>query len=134
MCMYDDGECRAEFYSATERKARKSHKCAECGRVIAPGETYQWVAAKWDGQIDTIKTCAHCVIAQKWLTKECGGFLHHAVIEDLREHIDESGVRHYGFALGRLAVNAQNDWRRKGALVPVPTIPRTTHEIFGATP
>lgn len=127
MCMYDEG-CSTEFYSAITRKARKPHKCAECGREIQCGESYQHVSAKWEGDLSTVKTCAHCEVLQKWLLKECGGFLHPAVVEDAEEHIREYGVPAYGFGLARLVVLAHGKWRRKDSLVPTPSVPHTTHD------
>ena len=50
-----------EFYSESLVRARKAHKCCECGRSIAPGETYERVSGKWGGAIDTYKTCPHCL-------------------------------------------------------------------------
>jgi hypothetical protein len=128
MCMFDGADCSTQFYSANTRKARKPHKCEECRRTIEPGELYQHVSAKWEGDLDTVKTCSHCVVAQKWLQKECGGFLHHAVLDDLEEHVREYGVSHYGFGLARMVVLSQNGWRRRGQIVPIPVVPPTTHD------
>lgn len=129
MCMAGDfNECPAAFYASKIRNARKAHKCIECGRQIAIGECYQHVSAKWEDSVSTLKTCLHCVVMQRWLQKECGGFMHYVVTEDVREHVEEYGVHKYGFGLARLAVLASNGWRRRGHLVPLPAIPRTTHD------
>lgn len=132
MCMYDSYDDAPAFYASTERTARKAHKCSECRREIARGERYQHVAAKWDGVLDTIKTCAHCAVVQSWLQKECGGFLHHAVLDDAEEHVREGGVSAYGFGVARLVVLGSNGWKRAGKLVPVPARPLTTHERIAA--
>ena len=41
-------------------KARKQHKCCECGRFIQPGETYQRLSGIWDHEPARFKTCAEC--------------------------------------------------------------------------
>ena len=41
-------------------EARKDHVCCECGSEIKKGERYEKVVGKWDGEIDTIKTCLVC--------------------------------------------------------------------------
>ena len=43
------------------RKARKAHRCWECGEPIRPGERYQHVTGMWDGDWLRFKTCADCV-------------------------------------------------------------------------
>ena len=127
MCMYDDSESTT-FYAESIRRARKPHKCDECGREIGKGEQYQHVSAKWGGYVQTVKTCSHCQVLQQWLQKECGGFVHHAIVDDAKEHVVEYGVGTYGFGLARLIVSAENRWRRKGGLVAVPAVPRTTFD------
>jgi hypothetical protein len=42
------------------RKARKQHKCCECGNVINIGENYQYVSGIWDGEPSSYKTCESC--------------------------------------------------------------------------
>ena len=49
-----------EFYSVTWPKARKLHKCCECGRDIFVGEKYCRVNAKWDGDVRTEKQHLDC--------------------------------------------------------------------------
>jgi hypothetical protein len=49
------------MYNEVIRRARKPHKCCECGVTIAAGEQYQAVCAKWDGQFDSFCTCMPCV-------------------------------------------------------------------------
>ena len=62
-------ECTCEHLSDGEgpsvvreciRKARKSHRCDECGGEIAPGSLYEHVTGCWDGRWVTHKTCMIC--------------------------------------------------------------------------
>src|SRR4030066_192878 len=90
MCMVDsyDGPGEGSFMDQRIISARKEHSCYECRRKISPGETYQRTTAMWHrGEgIDTYKVCRHCVQAEKWLARECGGWLYGGVLEDLEEH------------------------------------------------
>lgn len=106
--MIDDGE-PAAFYARAFPKARKTHKCDECGREIAPGELYERVAAKWEGEITTLATCAHCQEARLWLEVVCEGWLHGGVLEDLSEHRWEG----YSPLLEVLAEQMRRGWTRK---------------------
>jgi len=38
------------------RKARKAHRCCECGGKIAPSDTYEYVKGLWDGDWSEFKT------------------------------------------------------------------------------
>lgn len=40
--------------------ARRNHKCCECGRTIAAGETYQHVSGLWENGFESYKTCERC--------------------------------------------------------------------------
>lgn len=48
------------FYQEDERKARKAHRCEECGEDIQAGTRYVHVVGKFDGRIDAWKFCAAC--------------------------------------------------------------------------
>lgn len=48
-CSIDiDHDSGPEFFKTERRKARTSHKCFECRKVIHPGETYCCESGKWD--------------------------------------------------------------------------------------
>lgn len=69
MCLWVDDDERT-YLESGQRKARKTHQCKECGRVIDPGETYRfWTVIDHDyGEgPETEKMCAHC-----WNTIELG--------------------------------------------------------------
>lgn len=58
-CEIGHGESPS-FFTSTERKARKPHKCVECVSVISPGERYIEERGCWDGRINVHHTCMSC--------------------------------------------------------------------------
>lgn len=128
MCVDFDDDVSPSFCVDVWYRARKPHRCSECARPIEKGEQYVCTRGMWDGNISVYKRCAHCEVLREWLAAECGGWMYGDVVSDVREHIQDYGVSQYGFGLARLVVLAQNDWRRAGQLVPVPTIPMSTHQ------
>lgn len=56
-----------EFYKARWPKARKPHKCCECGQTIAAGERYCRVTGKWDGEVSTYSQHMECEDACRYL-------------------------------------------------------------------
>ena len=57
-CCYDgDG---AEVYRKTNPKAKKQHKCDECGHIIQPGEVYARTFTIYEGTPDTYIACERC--------------------------------------------------------------------------
>lgn len=74
----------AQFYVAEIRTARKQHKCNECGRAVQPGERYEHVRAKWDGDMATVRTCVRCLSLREWVKAHvpCFCWAHHDMIED----------------------------------------------------
>lgn len=49
-----------EAHSVCIRKARKKHRCGECGKVIHAGEKYEYVKGVNDGYWMDAKTCLSC--------------------------------------------------------------------------
>lgn len=43
-----------------QRKARKEHKCCECGAIVKPGEHYTYSHGVWDGSGQSFKQCLDC--------------------------------------------------------------------------
>lgn len=128
MCAYDDSD-PVTMLGESNPKARKPHKCAECGRTIEPGETYRLERFVFDGKMSAHKTCSHCLAARNWLGAECGGWIFGGVANDLREHVQEGG---YGMDLARMAVAIDHGWaRRDGSLRPVPQ-PLKAGEVPGS--
>ncbi len=91
-CDYDP----ADFYVATIRTARKPHQCFECGAGILPGDKYEHVSGKWDGdRIATFITCERCRDIRQWVTNNvpCVCWAHGNMIEDAEAAIDDACSR-----------------------------------------
>lgn len=108
------------------RRARREHKCNECGRTISVGEHYHRAGALYNHRWFTYRTCAHCDVLRQWLQANCGGFLYCGVLEDFGEHASEYRV----LGWWKLRVMAGNRWARKGALVPIPAVPVSIAEVM----
>ncbi len=64
-CDYDG---YSEFMSdPVIRKARKQHRCDECGARILPSETYEYVAGKQNGDMWDQHTCSRCLALIEWI-------------------------------------------------------------------
>lgn len=130
MCSIDDAEPWA-FYRSAHLIARKAHRCDECGRTIDPGERYLRAVGKAEGDLSTLKTCAHGEAAGKWLAIVCGGWPSEGLAEDLCDHWDDSfhviykdgtrtSIEYRSFWLGRAVAGIGRQWRRRdGSLLPV---------------
>lgn len=82
-CDYD----RPAFYEATERTARKRHRCCECGYDIQPGEKYEYVSGKWDGQLGSFHTCEACADLRDSLSAGGGCCQHGGLEEEYHEYL-----------------------------------------------
>jgi len=100
-----------DFNSITHVVARKPHQCCECRGIIAPKDTYERVAATYDGTFSTFKTCKDCEKARDWLLNETDwhhdvdGDGHSYFFEHLSEHLTEQaqeGDKKYSFRAYRL--------------------------------
>lgn len=49
-----------EFYQASFIRARKAHQCADCEATIQPGEMYERIVGKFDGEFFTHTQCKVC--------------------------------------------------------------------------
>ena len=47
-------------FGQEQRKARKQHKCCECGCTITLGENYAYSHGVWDGSGHSFKQCLDC--------------------------------------------------------------------------
>ncbi|CAJ5442576.1 Uncharacterised protein [Burkholderia pseudomallei] len=79
---YCDHEMPSVYVRET-RKARKEHKCDECGSKIKPGQQYEHTFGIWDGHQDRIKTCERCVGMREFVKAHvpCFCWEHHNLYE-----------------------------------------------------
>jgi len=83
VCLDHAADCDNEFYSDSIVKARKPHKCCECGFTIAPGQQYERVSGKSDGDIWVSKTCGPCAEIRKAFV--CGSWIFGQLWESIEE-------------------------------------------------
>jgi hypothetical protein len=57
--MCGDGESPSAYWES-HPKARKEHKCCECGSVIGVGEKHQLAEGIWNGEFGRYRTCEIC--------------------------------------------------------------------------
>ena len=77
-----DGHC--DFQMTKTLKARKLHKCCECGTDIWPGEIYERCTGKWEGEISTFATCRFCAgMRRDFAPCSCFGELDTILTEEL---------------------------------------------------
>ena len=58
-CSIESGD-ECQFYQVTHPKARKLHRCVECGEIIQSGQKYERMVMIWDGIWDHFNTCLVC--------------------------------------------------------------------------
>jgi hypothetical protein len=61
-----------DFCHQELRRARRPHRCVECGGVIGVGTSYEHTAGKWDGELDTFATCLPCADVRDRLARATG--------------------------------------------------------------
>ena len=110
MCMIDNADGYPEFLSQYHPVAKKTHRCGECHRCIAPGEKYRYAAGKQDGDFWTAKICAHCELGAKLLDEQCGGFLFAGIQEDLEDHMHE--ILPWSYRAARIVAGMRRKWQR----------------------
>ena len=59
--------------SSGVRKARREHRCCECGCRIQPGESYQVENTVFEGNLSVHKTCSICFRIRRSLF-DCGWY------------------------------------------------------------
>lgn len=85
-----------DLYRVLHPRARKRHKCCECGRKIQKGEQYQLVEGLWDGDSwCRFKTCAECEDMRQgaWRDYQDGipfGDLHSQLAEDVEDALGDT--------------------------------------------
>ncbi len=72
----------AEFHNVKLVVAKKEHRCGECGHIIQPGETYEYVFGKWGGMTDYYNTCLRCVDLRDLVSEYYGGCFYYECLFD----------------------------------------------------
>ena len=85
VCLSHDWDGSTEFHSSRTVKARKPHKCCECGRAIGVGELHEYVSAKCEGSFFTERTCAECEEIRTAFV--CGSWVYGELWESMREQM-----------------------------------------------
>ncbi len=67
---FDYCELPAFFSEQIGVRARKEHKCCECGEPITPGQLYDKFTGMWDGRIDTYRQHQKCHAACRFIRDE----------------------------------------------------------------
>lgn len=88
MCAVDDCE-PWEFVETTNPRARITHRCVECCRVIQPGEHYHRTEGCYEGRFSTYKVCKHCHALGDYMFVLCGGHPFTELLSELIEHWNE---------------------------------------------
>ncbi len=78
------------FYLSNIVKARKQHKCCECGSRIELTQQYEKVTGKWEHLISTYKTCLPCLNIRNAMLKldDDACFGHTSLYEDTQNSLD----------------------------------------------
>ncbi len=94
MSCYCDSEA-PDFFSRATPKARKAFRCYECSGEISPGERYERVAGKWDGEFAEYLTCERCFDIRKWVQNNvpCFCFAFGNLREDTQNAVEEAQYR-----------------------------------------
>lgn len=93
-CFIDmDVDGSIDFVSDKIVKARKQHKCCECGDTIEPGTTYEKTVGVWDREFSTFKTCEACVeIRKRYFCTWYYGMMWETLLEEYAEHLTVGDV------------------------------------------
>ena len=66
MCECDEGP---SVFREKIVKARKEHKCCECGATINKGDEYEYTFGVWEGEASSFHTCEKCSDLRASLTE-----------------------------------------------------------------
>ncbi len=105
---YCDIDDVADVYVAKVKRARKQHRCSECGHAILPGEEYHEAKMLYDGSWDRYTTCARCRALEAWIKAHVPCFnqcrMHGNFLEDAFACVDEVTMKNDvpGFKFGAL--------------------------------
>ncbi len=92
------------FYHREQRTARKQHPCSECHSKIQPGEHYEHVRGKWDGDVGVFRTCCRCLALREWVVAHvpCSCWCHGNMREEILADAEHWGMQAPGLWFGAL--------------------------------
>ncbi len=105
------------FWKSIERKAKKKHYCAYCGKTIKPGEVYSRETGIYEGQFDDYCLCVRCREALTYFKDtsfgdyELGHFVNDLFESDMLEcpQCHRCNHRDYEFSEDMDSINLQCD-------------------------
>ena len=80
----DDNTC--SFVDEKIRKARKNHKCGECGEEIQPGQSYEHARGLFDGYFFTSKTCQSCLEIR---ARFFSGWIYGSILDEIYNSLND---------------------------------------------
>lgn len=104
-CVYVDYVKGPECFTDSIRKARKEHKCCECGDAIKRGDKYEETTGIWDGKPNRYRTCLDCLSVRNAFF--CDGWFYTFVWENLYEHLRDCAHTTPTEALAKLTPDAR---------------------------
>lgn len=90
-CEVDDPP---QFYVEGTRRARKQHRCVECGGPIPVGTVHRYMSGKWDSRVETFRECPLCTEVRQWAKISVDCFCSNTFSElhdDCREMVRDLG-------------------------------------------
>lgn len=106
---------------AKVKKARRPHRCPECGARIPAGAPYEYVSGVWEGYFSDFHTCALCKELRDWATISvpCFCWAYGELLSDVREMVGETAPDVPGmfFEYGRRMVAIKRAKERSRAIV-----------------
>ena len=102
MCECEDVSVKT--YGFRHPRARKPHRCHECGTTIPPDTTYWYFWAVTEEGFGAAKVCEECEVIRAWLeetlgkrnapeTRVCLGRLEECLLEEAPAYLERSDVR-----------------------------------------
>lgn len=107
-------------------RARKAHRCCECGGQIECGESYSRLSGLWDGRWKAYKTCVDCQELRKKIVDSCDhwedqpalGEMYETVFEDrdltwIKSFMETRRRRNAGLSHGSWMERVENDLKEQ---------------------
>ena len=79
-----------DWYSGAWPRAKKEHRCVECGEIIQKGEKYGAFSGKWDGDVSTHRQHILCEDACRYVRDNIEGDC--LCFGELFDYISDTGI------------------------------------------